>query len=219
MDLKQLECYASEQLARHGLTARGWRFAFDGARTRLGSCRYRSRLITVSGVLAGLNDEEVCIDTVLHEIAHALAGHEAGHGPEWKHIAQRLGARPERCTSSEEVTRPEPPYWAICPTCGRKSARYRRPRAARACGDCCRAHAGGRYDARYRLQIVASGSGNAARPAAGKSPLYAAVCPGCGRTHHFFRKRNRDVACGPCCDRFAGGRFDPRFALQIKRLR
>ena len=33
-------------------------------------------------------------DTVLHEIAHALVGPEARHGPEWKAIAKRLGATP-----------------------------------------------------------------------------------------------------------------------------
>ena len=31
-------------------------------------------------------------DTILHEIAHALAGAKAKHGPAWKAIARRLGA-------------------------------------------------------------------------------------------------------------------------------
>ena len=33
-------------------------------------------------------------DTVLHEIAHAIAGREAGHGPLWKVTARRIGATP-----------------------------------------------------------------------------------------------------------------------------
>ena len=33
-------------------------------------------------------------DTVLHEIAHAIAGREAGHGPLWKVTARRIEATP-----------------------------------------------------------------------------------------------------------------------------
>ena len=38
-------------------------------------------------------------DTVLHEIAHAIAGLRAGHGPEWKRIAIMVGAKPENACS------------------------------------------------------------------------------------------------------------------------
>ena len=38
--------------------------------------------------------EEQLLDTVLHEIAHAIAGHEAGHGLLWKATARRIGATP-----------------------------------------------------------------------------------------------------------------------------
>ena len=33
-------------------------------------------------------------DTILHEIAHAIAGANAGHGPVWKAVAKRIGAAP-----------------------------------------------------------------------------------------------------------------------------
>ena len=47
---------------------------------------------------------ELVTEVILHEIAHALAGPEAGHGPEWKAIAIRLGARPRsRTPESEEM--------------------------------------------------------------------------------------------------------------------
>ena len=38
--------------------------------------------------------DESIQDTVLHEIAHALAAPEAGHGPLWKTVARRIGAAP-----------------------------------------------------------------------------------------------------------------------------
>ena len=43
------------------------------------------------------NEEEIR-DTVLHEIAHAIAGPEAGHGPLWKATARRIGATPRAKT-------------------------------------------------------------------------------------------------------------------------
>jgi predicted SprT family Zn-dependent metalloprotease len=36
-------------------------------------------------------------DTVLHEIAHILAGPEAGHGRLWKRIAREIGCSAQRC--------------------------------------------------------------------------------------------------------------------------
>ena len=43
-------------------------------------------------------------DTILHEIAHALAGAKARHGPAWKAIAKRLGATPKaRAEEGEDV--------------------------------------------------------------------------------------------------------------------
>lgn len=35
-------------------------------------------------------------DTILHEIAHALAGPAAGHGEAWKRVCRRIGAKPNR---------------------------------------------------------------------------------------------------------------------------
>lgn len=153
MDLKALQAFAEGKLREHGLHERGWRFQFDHARQRFGACRYGRRLITVSRHLAALNDEAECRDTVLHEIAHALAGRAAGHGPAWKQTCRRVGARPERCYDARAVTRPPPNYWGVCPNCTHRTPYYRRPRTPRACGPCCHRHSGGRYDERFRLDI------------------------------------------------------------------
>ena len=42
---------------------------------------------------------------------------------------------------------------AACPGCGAVTRRARRPRRALACAACCDAHAGGRYDRRFRLRF------------------------------------------------------------------
>ena len=76
----------------HGLT--GWTLAFVEAKRRLGDCHFRHRVIRISRTHALGGSKEQIRDTVLHEIAHAIAGREAGHGPLWKVTARRIGATP-----------------------------------------------------------------------------------------------------------------------------
>ena len=85
---------------------------FGSARSQLGSYRagHRNgvpvRIFTVSMALALVNSEEELRDTVLHEIAHAIAGISAGHGPEWKSVARRIGATPKAtCTCGQSFKR------------------------------------------------------------------------------------------------------------------
>ncbi len=71
-----------------------WTLAFVESRRRLGDCWYDHQLIRIARHHAIEHPEPEIRDTVLHEIAHALAGHAAGHGPVWKAIARRIGATP-----------------------------------------------------------------------------------------------------------------------------
>src|SRR5690606_29785254 len=81
-------------LNEHGLVSKGWTVKFSGASRRLGSCYYGKKLIRLSRhhVLAGSDDE--VMNTIRHEVAHALAGRGAKHGPEWKAWAVKLGTSP-----------------------------------------------------------------------------------------------------------------------------
>ena len=83
---------ARRLMDEHGLT--GWTLAFVEAKRRLGDCHFRHRVIRISRTHALEGSEEQIRDTVLHEIAHAIAGHEAGHGLLWKVTARRIGATP-----------------------------------------------------------------------------------------------------------------------------
>ena len=76
MDLQHARQLAIDLIEAHGLAPR-WKFAFDRAIRRFGNCDYTRRRITLSAPLTLLNDEEKVKDTILHEIAHALA-HEGG---------------------------------------------------------------------------------------------------------------------------------------------
>lgn len=152
--LRQIEHFAKETLARYQLADEGWTFRWDRARRRFGSCDYGRKQITLSVHLAKINTIAQCIDTVLHEVAHAIAGQKAGHGPEWKAACVRVGATPERCYTAEEVKQPPSKYVRYCPNCGHATPIYRRSRKKYACGKCCKKHNGGRFSSKYLLKTV-----------------------------------------------------------------
>jgi predicted SprT family Zn-dependent metalloprotease len=127
MRLPDARKLALELMAEHGLTQTGrapefgvrvWRFTFDNAVRRFGVCRYHKGTISLSRVLVKLNPDAEVRNTILHEIAHALAGHANGHNHVWKRIAERIGARPERCYSRRQVTTPDPKFVGHCRTQG-----------------------------------------------------------------------------------------------------
>jgi len=134
---------ASGLMARWGLA--DWRFAFDGAVRRFGSCDHRTRTISLSRHLVALNDREVVRDTILHEIAHALVERHHGHDAVWRAKALEVGAQPDR-TYGDEVTSPPARWVGTCPGCGTTIGRMRR--LTLSCGPCGR----GRWDPRYAYE-------------------------------------------------------------------
>lgn len=130
---------AVELMAAH-LDA-SWTFAFDRARTRAGLCRYEQHRISVSRELTAVMTPGQVDQVVLHEIAHALAGHDAHHGATWRRIAHAIGCTGERVVSVEAVT--PRPWVGTCPR-GHTLHRYRCPSGIRSCGRCSR-----RFDERF----------------------------------------------------------------------
>lgn len=141
-------------LADHDLD--DWSVTFDNAKRRFGVCRFGRREIGLSAPLVAINDERAVVDTILHEIAHALAGPGAGHGPKWRSIARSIGATPERCVDAAKVNTPPAKWIGICDHCGETVDRHRlTDRAKRtACYGCCQRHNGGRFDAAYKFRWV-----------------------------------------------------------------
>lgn len=90
--LRAVAAMARGCMVRHGLE--DWTLAFVESRRRLGDCQFGDRLIRIARHHAIDDSNERIRDTVLHEIAHAIAGPEAGHGPLWKAVAQSIGATP-----------------------------------------------------------------------------------------------------------------------------
>lgn len=125
MHLDDAENLALTLMEDHGI-GNTWSFAFDNAKRRCGACFHSKRTITLSRHFVSRNSEAEVRDTVLHEIAHAKAGHGAGHGAIWQMWAMKLGARPQRCAVN--VAMPEGNVEGVCgPRCTARHTRHRMP--------------------------------------------------------------------------------------------
>jgi predicted SprT family Zn-dependent metalloprotease len=138
-ELRRVRQWADALIALHLDPAR-WTFAFDNAKTRAGLCDYGKRRITVSRHLAGRYDDDEIHQVLLHEVAHAIAGSKAGHGPRWRSVAADLGYVGGRLHDGA-IASELAPWIGRCPA-GHEHYRYRTPAKPLACGQCAR-----RYDA------------------------------------------------------------------------
>lgn len=86
-----IEARAMVLIAQH---IPGWTFAFNRQRRTLGLCRYRERRIELSHYFAARGSLADAETTLIHEIAHALAGPNTAHGPRWQAQMRALGAEP-----------------------------------------------------------------------------------------------------------------------------
>ena len=119
-------------------------FGFDRAVRRAGQCDYRARRITISKHLVNNCSLDQIEQVILHEIAHALVGREAGHSKVWKAQAKEIGYRFEKVdwqAMASDVTG----YQGTCPA-GHEHFRIRKPSGPRSCRKCA-----GRYDPRYLI--------------------------------------------------------------------
>lgn len=113
---------------------RSWTFGFDNAKTRAGLCNYTHKRISVSKYLAAKYEDDEIHQVLLHEVAHAMAGTRAGHGPRWKAIASDLGYEGKRLHDGA-IADEFAPWVGTCPA-GHVHYRYRRPTRPLACGRC-----------------------------------------------------------------------------------
>lgn len=150
MDLNDAEDLATDLMDEHGLIEQGWRFEWSNRKAALGDCNYVDQVIRLSKPLTLVNDEAQMLDTILHEIAHVLAGRAAGHGPKWRAAARKLGARPVAAAANSVGV---PPAWRLtCPSgCGFEIKRHKKTKLQGSCPKC--SHRG-KYDAKFHLVWV-----------------------------------------------------------------
>lgn len=138
VDLAAFADTARVAMDDHGLD--DWSFGWDRAVRRNGQCDLRSMTITMSKHLTSVATDDEAMQTLLHEIAHALVGPGHGHDRVWLAMARAIGYRGQRCSSRAEYDKvaAAAPYVDECPN-GHTSPRWRkRSSTARAtsCGRC-----------------------------------------------------------------------------------
>lgn len=138
MNLADAERLARELMDAHGLTTEPpWRFRFDRARRRAGSCSYSPPTLTLSAVLIPLYPPDAVRGVILHEIAHALVGPSHGHDEVWQWVARHIGA-PDRARLPASMPAPTAPWVGVCPRCGAERRLFSAPRRVASCGVCAR---------------------------------------------------------------------------------
>ena len=128
--LAQVENIANTLLNEHQRQRRladDWRVAFDLAPTRVGQCVHKEhRIYLAVGHCLKARRGEI-LDTILHEIAHALAGPNHQHDAYWRRIARAIGCTAERCTTTRHAVG----RWIARCRCGLTHSRHRLTRRAR----------------------------------------------------------------------------------------
>jgi predicted SprT family Zn-dependent metalloprotease len=124
---------AKQKMQEHGLQA-PWEFIFDSAKQRAGLCNYTDHQISLSKYLVQYHSLDQSEQVILHEVAHALAGKDAGHGPNWKQIAKSIGYRGEKFTG-KEIAEQTAKWIGECKN-GHRHYRFKSPRRQLACGYC-----------------------------------------------------------------------------------
>jgi predicted SprT family Zn-dependent metalloprotease len=120
MDLSTLRGLASQKLYQHKLF--GWSFEIKDFGRRAGVCKHSIQRIEIQEYYALNNPQEEVVDTLMHEIAHALTpGHH--HDIIWKAMAVQLGAAPKSCVNKNALAKPSD--WKATCNCGKVYYKYK----------------------------------------------------------------------------------------------
>ena len=135
---------AETKMAEH-LDLHTWSFEFDSAKRRAGLCNYTDSVISISRYMVDIHNMEETLQVVLHEVAHAIAGKNAGHTKKWLRLAHAIGYKNEEFTGNEIAI--ETATWiGACPK-GHRHYRYRKPSRMLSCAICAKG-----FDARNLIR-------------------------------------------------------------------
>lgn len=159
MKYEEIQNKAESLMLEHGLD--NWTFKWNNRRRSLGVCFYNRKQIQLSRFWIKLVSYEKIIDTILHEIAHALVGFKHGHNHIWRAKAREIGANPNRCYQHDLEQKEmhkvmNYKYKRYCPNCEIEEyfSRLGRNKKEGACGKCCDRFNNGRWSEKYQFVII-----------------------------------------------------------------
>ena len=134
--LTQVENLAVNLMKEYGLIQGGWRFTWCNTKRSYGWCNGTRRTISLSKAVTPHRKHENILNTIKHEIAHALVGVHNSHNHLWKRKCVEIGARPEPLArdivSHEKIAK----WVGTCPVCEHKSYAYRKKKIRSSCWVC-----------------------------------------------------------------------------------
>lgn len=157
--LEAAENLANELIEKYrnnsiGFPLHGYTFKWNNRRQAYGVCSYIKKEIQLSKILTVVCTHDQVENTILHEIAHAIAGSDAGHGYRWQKIARQIGCDGSRCNNHiHHNNAADKTYRLIaeCPNCGTKSYMNRKSKLRRSCKYCSNGRFNPNYEFIYKL--------------------------------------------------------------------
>jgi len=143
-EFRAFEHLVGHYFKRHGLL--DWSFKWDKGKRRMGYCSATKNVVSMSIIGYTLRPIEDSINTLLHEIAHALVGCSNGHNRIWKNKCIEIGCSPTRTFNIPAEQMAKPAYGATCGCCGKIHTKYRKTKGKASCGACQNV-----YNDKYRL--------------------------------------------------------------------
>lgn len=108
---EEVRSITEKYMVIHGLITDGWTFCIGKSKTISGSCNHSKKIIKLSREYSTKVPSMDLINTILHEIAHALAGTKHNHDTTWRSIALRIGCDGQVC---HNIKFTKPKYVQTC---------------------------------------------------------------------------------------------------------
>ena len=113
MDLYRAESLANAEI-KLWLVYDTWTFKWNNRKRSFGVCDHASKTIQLSKFLTESQPIAEVLDTIKHEIAHALAGSGHGHNHVWKRYCKVVGCNGLRASKKGKVAHSDMGYtWAM----------------------------------------------------------------------------------------------------------
>jgi SNF2 family DNA or RNA helicase len=98
MDRQSASNLCRETLNKHGLNT--WKVVLnmDANSRYVGLCEYKTQTIILNAIAIDIHPDDEVIDTINHEVAHAIVGAGHKHDLTWVECAEKLGARTTPCS-------------------------------------------------------------------------------------------------------------------------